>query len=434
MSAALERTAAFVAMAIRSGLVKKPTRVPHSHQPRLIEAEYARELVKLVAEWRDQIRPLLEELPALLQSARAHRGDGAELQRRTVLGLDVLIENPAGSVRRWVDSDGTEGSTTMRHDYGCFVGVRGADGEDVDVYIGPDERAEWVYVVHQRKKSSGFVDYDEDKAMVFFASANDAKAAYLAQYDNPRFFGGMTVLSREDFVARMRATDDVGVLSYRLDSSPQSYRVRNVTNRARSAVTSTIQRVPIIAVRTARRAADFHKQQFARQTAAALGISVPTLDTGLDQRIQHFIHANVTKMQALGEKAIGEVESILAQAFVTGEGADDVAAAIMRRFDIAERHARFIARDQVQRLYAQVTRMRHKEVGVAAFMWKTMKDGNVRSSHAVKSDRVFPYEGSRAPSFFPGDDHNCRCWEEPWFEQLKARVRELVGKGRQRAA
>jgi SPP1 gp7 family putative phage head morphogenesis protein len=244
----------------------------------------------------------------------------------------------------------------------------------------------------------------------------------------------MTVLSREDFVARLRATDEVGAIVYRLDSSPESYRVRNYTNRARSSVTSTIQRVPVVAVRSARRVADHHSQQFGQQTEAALGVAVPTLDTGLDQRIQHFIHENVSLMQKLGEKTMGDVESIVARAFTTGESADDVAAELMRRFDIAERHARFIARDQMQRLYAQVARMRNKETGVRVFQWMTMEDADVRSWHAVKDGKFFPYEGSRAPSFFPGDEPNCRCWEEAVFEEIKARVAELLGKGRQRVA
>ncbi|HEX5314318.1 MAG TPA: anti-CBASS Acb1 family protein, partial [Gammaproteobacteria bacterium] len=43
----------------------------------------------------------------------------------TYAGFPVLVENPKGSVRHWVDSDGTTGSTTMKWDYGEIPGSLG---------------------------------------------------------------------------------------------------------------------------------------------------------------------------------------------------------------------------------------------------------------------------------------------------------------------
>lgn len=217
----------------------------------------------------------------------------------------------------------------------------------------------------------------------------------------------------------------------RLDSPT---RARSHTNKAREVVKSTIERVPLVAVRSARRATDHQAKQFARQTQAALGVAVPTHDAGLDRRIAAFVHENASRLQTHGETAINAIEDILARAFTTGQSADEVAAEIVARLDVAESKARFLAHDQMGRLYAQVTRMRNKEVGVLAFRWWTQADGRVRSSHATKHKRIFPYTGSRAPSFFPGDDPGCRCWEEAVYEEIKAKVRELLGKGRQRVA
>ena len=432
---AADRTAHFVAMHTRIGQAKKPRRVPRGQYPWLLESGYATQLVGLVNEWRASIRGLIDELPAILTAARRYRQDSIEpeLEHRTVIGLPVVIENPAGSVRHWTDSDGTEGSTTMKWDYGFIDGARGADGEEVDFYRGPIAEPDWIYIVHQRKKSSGFVDYDEDKVMIGWPDADSAKAAYLAQYNDPRFFGGMTVMSRADFVAKIEASDAPGMITHRLDESDESARVRAQTNKTRAIVKHTGERVPIVAKRTAHQVADHQQKLFARQTEAALGVSVPTFDAGLDQRIAHFITANASRIQSLGERTIGDVEGLVAHAFTTGQSPDELAAALMKRFEIAERHARFIARDQVGRLYAQVTRMRNQEVGVAVFQWWTQADGHVRDSHAVKHEKFFPYEGSRAPSFFPGDEAGCRCWEEAVFAAIKDKVRELLG-GRQRAA
>lgn len=119
--------------------------------------------------------------------------------------LPISVENKKGSVRKWYDPDGKEkGSTKMYCDYGYVDGSVGSDGEDVDVYVGKDEDAEFVYVVHQNKAPE-FEKYDEDKVMLGFSSDDKARKAYLKQYNDDRFFGGMSSMPIEKFVEKVRA-------------------------------------------------------------------------------------------------------------------------------------------------------------------------------------------------------------------------------------
>lgn len=113
-------------------------------------------------------------------------------------GFRVCIESPKGSVRTWIDTDGTPGETKMKYDYGYIENSMGTDGDSVDVYLGPNEQAEWVYIIHQNKKPD-FTQYDEDKVMLGFDSANHAQDAYLRQYDDERFLGGVTQMKLEEF-------------------------------------------------------------------------------------------------------------------------------------------------------------------------------------------------------------------------------------------
>ncbi len=119
-------------------------------------------------------------------------------------GFNVVIENAKGSKREWVDTDGTLGVTKMKYDYGYIEDSVGSDGDSIDVYLGPSEDAEWVYVIHQRSKRNNFETYDEDKVMLGFDSANHAKDAYLSQYDDERFFGGMSQLSIHNFREKVK--------------------------------------------------------------------------------------------------------------------------------------------------------------------------------------------------------------------------------------
>ncbi len=217
----------------------------------------------------------------------------------------------------------------------------------------------------------------------------------------------------------------------RRDDLESGRRARQLIDKARITVTSSSRsRVEMIAQRAALRTAVHHKAEFVRQMQAAFGVEVPILDRGLQPMVDSFIHENTALVEKLGQRTLDDIEKLVNGAFARGMTIDDLNTEIERRFEIAERHARLIARDQIQKLNAQVTRMRHQAIGVLAFRWLTRNDSKVRPSHAVKHGRIFPYEGSRAPSFLPGDEHNCRCSEEPVFDEIRGMAG--IGKGRKR--
>jgi len=71
----------------------------------------------------------------------------------------------------------------------------GADGEEVDAYVGPKKDAEHAYVVHQHKDNGK--GYDEDKVMLGFASEEGARKAYLAHYNDKKFLGPISKVTME---------------------------------------------------------------------------------------------------------------------------------------------------------------------------------------------------------------------------------------------
>lgn len=123
---------------------------------------------------------------------------GHKLQGRTMFqGMNISIENKKGSIRRGTDSDGHKWAIKMHYDYGYIRGTAGADGDHVDCYLGGNEGAKKVYIIHQ--KIPGTDKYDEDKCMLGFDTLEEAKAAYLKQYDKPGFFGGIDTVAVEVF-------------------------------------------------------------------------------------------------------------------------------------------------------------------------------------------------------------------------------------------
>ncbi len=114
-----------------------------------------------------------------------------------VQGFDITIENPQGSERSGTDADGNEWSITMNNHYGYFKGTKGKDGDHIDTFIGDNLDSDKVYVVDQVNKDSSF---DEHKVMLGFNTIEEAKAAYLSNYEEGwQGLGGITETSVDNF-------------------------------------------------------------------------------------------------------------------------------------------------------------------------------------------------------------------------------------------
>ena len=97
----------------------------------------------------------------------------------SILGFNISIENPKGSYRRGKDSNGKEWKTLMHNDYGYFTRTVGKDGDAVDVFIGPNLNSEKIFPIDQYHGN----EFDETKVMLGFDNKEEAKAAYLSNYE-----------------------------------------------------------------------------------------------------------------------------------------------------------------------------------------------------------------------------------------------------------
>lgn len=97
--------------------------------------------------------------------------------------FNITIENPKGSVRSGIDTEGNKWETTMQNTYGYIRGTEGVDGDHIDVFLSDDIDG-WngrkVFVVDQYNEDGTF---DEHKVMLGFNEADAAEAAYFANYD-----------------------------------------------------------------------------------------------------------------------------------------------------------------------------------------------------------------------------------------------------------
>ena len=113
----------------------------------------------------------------------------------SVKGMRIAIENPKGSKRYY--GDGTKYNVMNNH-YGYFNITKGKDGDAVDVFLGPDiEDFDRVFCIDQLKADGTF---DETKVMLGFSSKEEAKDAYMSNYEPDwKGFGDITSVSVKDF-------------------------------------------------------------------------------------------------------------------------------------------------------------------------------------------------------------------------------------------
>lgn len=105
-------------------------------------------------------------------------------------GVPVDVETAAGEYRRGVDADGKAWAVRMPCHYGEIRGTEGADGDPVDVFVGPDPFAPFAYVVRMRDLETG--KFDETKTMLGFPTQEAAEECCRASYDIGGLIMGIT--------------------------------------------------------------------------------------------------------------------------------------------------------------------------------------------------------------------------------------------------
>jgi hypothetical protein len=102
-----------------------------------------------------------------------------------VHGLDISVENPAGSIRK-----GADWEQVMQDHYGYIRGTVGRDKDHVDVFVGPHPESTHAFVVDQVNPKTG--KFDEHKVILGATSLEEARDLYQRNY-NEGWSGGKTV-------------------------------------------------------------------------------------------------------------------------------------------------------------------------------------------------------------------------------------------------
>lgn len=158
-------------------------------------------MAKDVASRRIEARMVTEQ-PRSMEQARAGNYRKGKFSLR---GLIIVIETAKGQTRKGKDNAGKTWQIDMKDDYGYILRTDSeADGDHMDVFLGPELASDSVYVIDQLNEEG---EFDEHKCMIGYVSAEKAKKAYERNYSDGRKVKHITHISFRDFKDWLKTGD-----------------------------------------------------------------------------------------------------------------------------------------------------------------------------------------------------------------------------------
>lgn len=159
---------------------------------------------------------------------------------------------------------------------------------------------------------------------------------------------------------------------------------------------------------------------------ALLGFDPQLKDPDLRKLSTKFSSYNAKLIRSIDKEFLDALTKTVRKAVREGARVETLTKIIQERFlaksgsapPNLEARAKLIARDQVLKYNAALTRERHKANGITHYIWRTAKDERVRSSHKALEGQVFAYDGTTPVGVHPGEDYQCRCHAEPVIDDL----------------
>jgi len=159
-------------------------------------------------------------------------------------------------------------------------------------------------------------------------------------------------------------------------------------------------------------ASTFNRAQVQKQLRGVIGVDVFFNEPALESMLADFSFENARLIKSVPAQYLDQVEALTSRGLRQGRRSVDVAKDIQARFGVAESRAKLIARDQISKINADLTRTRQESLGITEYIWRTSRDERVRPTHAALEGTTQRWDDPPAVGH-PGEDFQCRCGSEP---------------------
>ena len=158
----------------------------------------------------------------------------------------------------------------------------------------------------------------------------------------------------------------------------------------------------------------YHRQRLIQSFRSALGVDVrvfltrPAVAAFMAERISE----NVALVKTIPPRFHDGLKRRVGEAFREAPFDQQRLRAMLRdEYQSSGYNLRRLTRDQTNKQVGGLSRLRHNQLGIAQFIWRSVQDQRVRTSHADYDGQT--YEWANAPESGPGMPVQCRCTAEP---------------------
>lgn len=172
---------------------------------------------------------------------------------------------------------------------------------------------------------------------------------------------------------------------------------------------------------------DFNRTQFRAVLRSVYGVDIITnAPIELRAALDVFEATNISLIRSIPQQAVSQLQGKIVEAVRRGSTLKQLQAQIREEFDITDRRAKLIARDQIGKLNGQLTELRQEQIGVTEYTWRGILDARERPEHVAREGKVFSW--AKPPDDgHPGEPIHCRCTAEPKLPSWEEMERRLTG-------
>lgn len=168
-----------------------------------------------------------------------------------------------------------------------------------------------------------------------------------------------------------------------------------------------------------------NKHKFASAFREKVGIDLGSViqEQPIQDRLQFMAAENFNLIKSIREKQLERIKTMVLNQLAMGSFDEGkLLEEIRKQKGISERHAKFVAHDQAQKINASLNQIRAQEIGCNKYIWRNMNDRSVRGnpsglypnerpSHWAREGKEYSYDDPPADGN-PGHPYGCRCYAE----------------------
>jgi SPP1 gp7 family putative phage head morphogenesis protein len=179
---------------------------------------------------------------------------------------------------------------------------------------------------------------------------------------------------------------------------------------------------------------NFNNNQWLRVTKQLIGVPLLQLEPWRESQIQGFVSENISLITNLKQSVLDQIETTINRGIKQGKRSSTIKNELLNGtslqkgvFKKLRTRAQLIARDQVDKLNGQLSKLRQSEAGIKQYTWLTARDERVRAKHRKLDGKICKWSNptvyknnitdkkwlhrSNINAYIgdPGQDYQCRC-------------------------